>query len=72
MDLTFLAAAAEHHESKDATAFYVIGGLFALFAVIVGVAGIKKPVWEEGPARAVLGVGAVFTAATMVAAIVTT
>jgi hypothetical protein len=72
MDLTFLAAAAEHHEAKDSTAFYVIGGLFALFAVIVGVAGIKKPVWEEGPARAVLGVGVVLTAATMVAAIVTT
>ena len=71
MDLTILAQAAEH-ESKDSTAFYVIGGLLALFAVIVGIAGIKKPAWEEGPARAVLGVGAVLVIATMVAAIVTT
>lgn len=72
MDLTILAQAAAEETDKDSTVFYVIGSLLALFAVLVGVAGIRQPSWEAGPARAVMAIGAVLVAATMVAAIVTT
>ena len=73
MDLvTILAEAAAEHETKDATAFYIVGGLLALFAVVVGGLGIKRPHWKAGPARAVMLVGTVLVAATMVVAIVAT
>jgi hypothetical protein len=73
MDLvTLLASAAEGHSAKDATPFYIVGGLLALFAVVVGAIGVKRPNWEAGPARAVILVGTVLTAATMVVAVVAT
>ena len=72
MDLTILAQAVADETDKDSTAFYVIGGLLALFAVAVGLLGIMRPNWNEGQARAVLGIGAVLVIGTMAAAIITT
>jgi hypothetical protein len=72
MDLTILAQAVADETDKDSTAFYVLGGLLALFAVAVGVFGITRPEWKEGQARAVMGIGAVLVVATAAAAIITT
>lgn len=72
MDLVTILAEAAAHESKDSTAFYVIGGLLAVFAVIVGVLGIMRPTWGEGPARAVMGIGTILVIATVASAIIAT
>ena len=72
MDLVTILAETAAHESKDSTLFYVIGGLLALFAVLVGIAGIKRPEWQDGAARAVMGVGAVLVVATVASAIIVT
>ena len=72
MDLVTLLAETAPHETKDATAFYVVGGLLALFAVLVGIAGIMRPNWQDGPARAVMGVGALLVIATVATAIIAT
>jgi hypothetical protein len=67
MDLvTILATAAEQAEHSE-TPFFLIGGAFAAFAVIVGVLGIMRPNWGGGAMTAVMGVGALLTAGTMVA-----
>ena len=67
MDLvTILATAAEAKEHSE-TPFFLIGGAFAAFAVIVGVLGIVRPTWGGGAMNAVMGVGALLTAGTMVA-----
>jgi hypothetical protein len=70
--LTILAAAAEHaaEDGASKTPFYVIGGLFALFAVIVGILGITRPGQGGVLTRATMVIGgvlAVATAAAMVA-----
>ena len=69
--LTIVAAAAEGaaHESHDATPFYIAGGALAVFAVIVGVLGIKRPSLPEGPNRAIMAIGTVLVVATMIASI---
>ncbi len=70
--LITLAAAAEEETSK--TAFYVAGGVLAVFAVIVAAIGIRghetfPP--TRGAARAVMGLAAILVAATMAAAVLT-
>jgi hypothetical protein len=72
MDLvTILVAAAEgaEHSKSDPIAFYIAGGALAVFAVLVGIVGIKRPTLPEGPNRAIMGIGAVLVVATMVASI---
>jgi hypothetical protein len=64
--LTILAAAAEEHAHSE-TPFFLVGGAFAAFAVLVGVLGIVRPNWGGGAMNAVMGVGALLTAGTMVA-----
>ena len=69
MDLvTILAAAAE--ESHDQTAFLVVGGILAVFAVLVGVLGILRHDLSDGLANAIMGVGAVLVVGTMLTVVV--
>ncbi len=65
MDLvTILAAAAE--ESHDETAFLVVGAILAAFAVIAGALGIVRHQMSEGVARAIMAIGALLVAGTLV------
>jgi len=43
MDLTVLLAAAEAGEETSKTAFYIAGGLLAVWAVVVSVIGFTRP-----------------------------
>ena len=55
---------AEHSE----TAFFIIGGALAAFAVIVASLGISRPAFAtQVTARAVMGVGALLAAGSMIA-----
>ncbi len=72
--LDLLATAAEGGEETSKTAFYVAGGVLAVFAVIVAAIGIRghetfPP--TRGAARAVMGLAAILVAATMAAAVLT-
>ncbi len=64
--LTVLAAAAEEH-GHSTTPFLLIGGVLAAFAVLVGAVGIVRPTWGGSAMNAVMGVGTVLAAGTMVA-----
>ena len=73
MDLvTLLAEAAAHESDTDSTVFYIVGGLTALFAVLVGIAGIRRPEWNDSQARAVMVVGTILVVATVASAIIVT
>jgi hypothetical protein len=72
MDLiTILVAAAgeAEHSGGDATAYYVAGGLLAAFGFIAGAIGIARPNLGGGATRAMMAVGAILAAATMVATV---
>ena len=67
MDLiTLLATAAGEKEHSEAP-FFLIGGAFAAFAVIVGALGVARPNWGGSAMNVVIGVGALLTAGTMAA-----
>ena len=72
MDLVTIIAETAAHEAKDATAFYVIGGLLAAFGVLVGIAGIVRPNWGEGAARGASAFCALLVVATVMSAIIAT
>jgi hypothetical protein len=67
-----ILAAAEHAEPSK-TAFYVAGGLFAAWAVLIGFIGITRPAFPngEGGGRVVMAVSVVLMAATMASAVLT-
>ena len=69
MDLvTILAAAAE--EPHDETAFLVVGGILAVFAILAGVLGIvRSSAMSDGLANAIMGIGALLVVGTMVTVI---
>jgi hypothetical protein len=72
--LTLFAIVAEHtteHGSK--TAFYVAAGVFAAFAVLVGVVGVLRPAFPrgDGGARAVMLASTVLMVATLATAVIT-
>ena len=75
MLLTTLIAVAEAGEEETSkTFFYVMGGLLAVFAVIVGAIGIRGHETfpsSAGAARGVMGLAAVLVVLTMAAAVVT-
>ena len=74
MDLaTILVAAAEgaEHSAHEPTAFYIVGGALAAFAVVAGIIGITRPGLPEGPNRAIMAIGTVLVVATMVTSIAT-
>jgi hypothetical protein len=64
--LTVLATAAEEH-AHSTTPFLVAGGVLAVFAIIVGAVGVVRPTWGGAAMNAVMGVGTVLAAGTMVA-----
>ncbi len=67
MDLiTFLATAAGEKAHSE-TPFFLIGGAFAVFAILVGALGVMRPNWGGAAMNAVMGVGVLLTAGTMVA-----
>lgn len=69
MDLAVIIAAAEHvgsaaaeHEEKSEVPFFVVGGMWALVAVLISVYGFRKPDFPAtaSAARAVMATGVVF------------
>jgi hypothetical protein len=67
MDLITLLATAAGEKAHSETPFFLIGGAFAAFAVLVGAFGVARPTWGGSAMTAVMGVGALLTAGTMVA-----
>ena len=63
------AAAGAEHADKNETPFYLVGGLLAVFAVVVAAVSLKNPNLGEGPNRAMMVIGAVLVVATMVTSI---
>jgi hypothetical protein len=62
MHLAVIYAAVEHvKQHKSEVPFFIAGGLFATFAVLVSVYGFKRPEFPAtaGAARAVMSLGAV-------------
>jgi hypothetical protein len=66
-----LAAVEDAEPSK--TAFYVAGGLFAVWAVLLGAAGLSRADLPGSPTaeRGIIGISAVLMVATLAAAILT-
>jgi hypothetical protein len=60
-------------EESSKTLFYVLGGALALWAVLLGVAGITRPSLPggDGGARAVLGVTVLLVAGACASAVIT-
>jgi len=67
-----LVMAAEEAEPSK-TAFYICGGIFAAWAVVLGVVGLRSAEFPGGTtgARAVMGVSAVLMVAAMTTAVIT-
>jgi len=67
--LALTIAAAE----PDRTAFYIFGGLLAVWAVVLGLVGATQPAFPYGSrgARVVMLLSAVLVAAAMASAILT-
>jgi hypothetical protein len=68
-----LVLAAAEGAEKSKTAFYIAGGLLAVWAVLLGVGGLSRAELpgNRGGERGIIGVTAILVAATMVAAIAT-
>jgi hypothetical protein len=68
--MPLLIAAAEE---TSKTPFYLVAGVFAAWAVLIGVLGVTRPAFPHGEAgaRVVIGVSLVLMAATMVVAVAT-
>ncbi|GAC1437568.1 MAG: hypothetical protein NVSMB51_11920 [Solirubrobacteraceae bacterium] len=69
--LILLAASGLHEKSK--TAFYLLGGALAVWAVVVSAIGFTKPDFpgDEGGARVVMGISAVLVVAATATAVLT-
>jgi hypothetical protein len=67
-----LVLAAEEAEPSK-TAFYICGGIFAAWAVVLGLVGLRSPEFPGGGtgARAVMGVSVILMVAAMAAAVIT-
>ena len=67
-----LVLAAEEAEPSK-TAFYICGGLFAAWAVVLGFVGLRSPEFPGSGvrARAVMGISAVLMVAAMATAVIT-
>ena len=70
--LATVLAAAEGAEPNK-TAFYIVGGCLAVWAVLVGSIGIARPqfVASLGAARGVIALTALLVAGSMAAAVIT-
>ena len=69
--LVLAAEAAEEH--SDHTPFYVIGAVLAVWAVVLGVAGITRPGFPSNKAgrQLVIGITALLVVATTSSAVIT-
>ena len=68
---TLLAAASEaENAGHSETLFIVMGTVLAVFAVVVAVAGIKKPDLSEKATSGIAALGAVLVVLTMAAMVV--
>jgi hypothetical protein len=68
------AASAVAGEEPNKTAFYILGGLLAAWAVVIAAIGIARHddfPSSDGAARGVMGISVVLVAAAMVSAVVT-
>jgi hypothetical protein len=73
---TLILAAAEgaaEHEEESKTAFYVLGGILAGWAVVLSAIGMTSPSFPGGAGgqRAVMGITAILMLAAVVAAAMT-
>jgi hypothetical protein len=59
-------------DTGSKTAYYVAAGLFAVWAVTLGVIGITRPSFPNGPAggRIVMTISVLLMAATMASAVI--
>jgi len=73
MDALALMLAAVEEAEPSKTAFYVAGGLLAVFAVLISVLGFTRPDFPAsgGAARGVMGLSAVLVVAAMTATVLT-
>ena len=73
MDLVTLLAAAEHGEETSKTAFYICGGLLAVWAVVVSVIGFTRPGFPgtQSAERGVIALSAVLVLAATSTAVLT-
>jgi hypothetical protein len=69
----FLVFAAEEASAPSKTAFYICGGIFAVWAVVLSAIGLSQPDFprDGGAARGVMAIGAVLMVAAMTTAVVT-
>jgi hypothetical protein len=65
--------AASEGEEPSKTAFYIAGGLLAIYAVVIGFIGIRAKDFPEkkSQARGVMALSAVLVAAAMASAVLT-
>jgi len=71
--LLILAAEVAEEAEPSKVAFYVGGGLLAVWAVVLGVIGMTQPDFPktEGASRGVMGVGILLTVVAMVTVLIT-
>jgi len=71
--LGFLLLAAEEAAEPSKVPFFIAGGLFAAWAIVLFVYGMRAPAFPEnqGVARAVITVSVVLMAAAMATAVIT-
>jgi hypothetical protein len=71
---SLLVVAATEGEESSKTAFYLVGGVLAAWAVLVSAVGIARHEHfppSRGAARGVMAISAVLVAATMASAVLT-
>lgn len=71
MVLPLGANEAAHHVEHAKTAFYVAGGLLALWAVVLSAIGLSRPNFPGGLGRLVILVSALLVVAAMATAVIT-
>lgn len=69
----FLVLASEGVEETSKTAFYICGGAFAAWAVVLAALGLSQPDFPRNgaAARGVMGISAVLMVAAMATAVIT-
>jgi hypothetical protein len=67
MDLLTILATAADASAHSQTAFLLIGGALAAFAVIVSVIGLTRPSLDGSANTAIMGVGSLLVVGTMIA-----
>ena len=71
--LAFIAFATEHEHGESKALFYVLGGLAAVYAVVISAIGIKQAEFprSEAAAKGIYALSAVIVIGAMASAIIT-